>query len=162
MLAHFMLELYGCDRALLSDEALRQLLSAYPAYLGLEGEGPVHISRLGAIDPRDDGLCGRIELPRCQISLRAWPHYGEVAVDLCSREDFSQADAVAYLVTMLHTDDIEVHLLLRGTRSGQPATPGQVRYAGMLAASRQETVQIRCGEGARATSVGPVGERSCR
>ena len=57
MLVHLMLELYGCDRQILSDESLvRRVLEEYPARVEMEKVSPVHLYQIETSNPLDAGL----------------------------------------------------------------------------------------------------------
>ena len=57
MLVHLMLELYGCDRQLLSNQLLvRRVLDEYPARVEMEKVSPVHLYQIETSNPLDAGL----------------------------------------------------------------------------------------------------------
>ncbi len=137
MLVHLMLELYGCDRQLLSDEPLiRRVLDEYPGRVGMEKVSPVQLSQIETSNPLDAGLSGFVIIAQSHISLHAWPEYGEVDIDICSCKEFSQEDAIAFAKEMFQTGDVETHFVVRGTRSLRPETPDPVRNEAALAAYR--------------------------
>src|SRR5579859_6567274 len=134
MLVHLMLELYGCDRKLLSSEALlRHALDEYPARVDMEKVSPVHLYDIETSNPLDAGLSGFVVIAQSHISLHAWPEYGEVDIDICSCKEFSQEDAISFAKEMFQTDDVEAHFVVRGTRSLRPETPDPVRYEAAIA-----------------------------
>jgi len=129
MLVHLMLELYGCDRHILSNETLiRSVLDEYPARVEMEKVSPVHLYQIETSNPLDAGLSGFVVIAQSHISLHAWPEYGEVDIDICSCKEFSREDAIAFAKQMFQTDDIEAHFVVRGTRSLRPETPDPERY----------------------------------
>ncbi len=129
MLVHLMLELYGCDRQILSDESrLRHVLEEYPARVDMEKVSPVHLYQIETSNPLDAGLSGFVVIAQSHISLHAWPEYGEADIDICSCKEFSQEDAIAFAKQMFRTDDVEAHFVVRGTRSLRPETPDPERY----------------------------------
>jgi S-adenosylmethionine decarboxylase len=135
MLVHLMLELYGCDRHILSDEALvHRALDEYPARVEMEKVSPVHLYQIETSNPLDAGLSGFVVIAQSHISLHAWPEYGEVDIDICSCKEFSQQDAIAFAKQMFQTDDVEAHFVVRGTRSLRPETPDPERYEAAIAA----------------------------
>jgi S-adenosylmethionine decarboxylase len=135
MLVHLMLELYGCDRHILSDEALvKNVLEEYPTRVEMEKVSPVHLYQIETSNPLDAGLSGFVVIAQSHISLHAWPEYGEVDIDICSCKEFSQEDAIAFAKQMFQTDDIEAHFVVRGTRSLRPETPDAERYEAAMAA----------------------------
>jgi S-adenosylmethionine decarboxylase len=139
MLVHLMLELYGCDRQLLSDEPLiRCVLNEYPGRVDMEKMSPVHVSQIETSNPLDAGLSGFVIIAQSHISLHAWPEYGEVDIDICSCKEFSQEDAIAFAKAMFLTDDVETHFVVRGTRSLRPETPDPVRLETALAVRREK------------------------
>jgi len=139
MLVHLMLELYGCDRQLLSNEPLiRRVLDEYPGRVGMERVSPVHVYDIETSNPLDAGLSGFVVIAQSHISLHAWPEYGEVDIDICSCKEFSQEDAIAFARQMFQTDDVESHFVVRGTRSQRPETPNPARYEAAMAARREK------------------------
>jgi len=139
MLVHLMLELYGCNRQLLSDEKLiRRVLNEFPGQVGMEKVSPVHLSQIETSNPLDAGLSGFVIIAQSHISLHAWPEYGEVDIDICSCKEFSQKDAIAFAKQMFQTEDVETHFVVRGARSLRPETPDPSRYVAALAARREK------------------------
>jgi len=135
MLVHLMLELYGCDRHILLDEALvHWVLDEYPAHVDMEKVSPVHLYQIEPSNPLDAGLSGFVVIAQSHISLHAWPEYGEVDIDICSCKEFSQEDAITFAKQMFQTDDVESHFVVRGTRSLRPETPDPERYEAAMAA----------------------------
>jgi len=134
MLVHLMLELYGCDRHILSDKSLvNSVLDEYPAHVEMEKVSPVHLYQIETSNPLDAGLSGFVVIAQSHISLHAWPEYGEVDIDICSCKEFSQEDAIAFAKQMFQTDDVEAHFVVRGTRSLRPETPDPERYEAAIA-----------------------------
>jgi S-adenosylmethionine decarboxylase len=143
MLVHLMLELYGCDRSLLTNEELiRRVLDEYPARVDMERVSPVHLYNIETSNPLDAGLSGFVVIAQSHISLHAWPEYGEVDIDICSCKEFSQEDAIAFAKEMFQTEDVETHFVVRGSRSLRPDTPDPVRYEAAIAA-RQARLAVR-------------------
>ncbi len=135
MLVHLMLELYNCDRGLLSNEPLiRQVLDEYPARVDMEKVSPVHLYDIETSNPLDAGLSGFVVIAQSHISLHAWPEYGEVDIDICSCKEFSQEDAIAFAKEMFQSDDVEAHFVVRGNRSLRPDVPDPARYEAAMAA----------------------------
>ena len=134
MLVHLMLELYGCDRQILSDKSLvSSVLEEYPARVEMEKVSPVHLYQIETSNPLDAGLSGFVVIAQSHISLHAWPEYGEVDIDICSCKEFSQEEAIAFAKQMFQTDDVEAHFVVRGTRSLRPETPDPERYEDAMA-----------------------------
>jgi S-adenosylmethionine decarboxylase len=135
MLVHLMLELYGCDRQILSDESLvKSVLEEYPTRVEMEKVSPVHLYQIETSNPLDAGLSGFVVIAQSHISLHTWPEYGEVDIDICSCKEFSQEDAIAFAKQMFQTGDVETHFVVRGTRSLRPETPDPERYETAMAA----------------------------
>src|SRR5438270_10944234 len=147
MLVHLMLELYGCNRELLSNEAVvRRALDEYPARVGMEKVSPVHLYNIETSNPLDAGLSGFVVIAQSHISMHAWPEYGEVDIAICSCKEFSQEDAIAFAREIFQTDDVEAHFVVRGTRSLRPETPDPARYEVAMAACSARCA-VRYGEG---------------
>src|SRR5215472_2553395 len=143
MLVPLMLELYGYDRQLLSNESLvKRVLEEYPARVEMEKVSPVHLYQIETSNPLDAGLSGFVVIAQSHISLHAWPEYGEVDIDICSCKEFSREEATAFAKQMFQTNDIEAHFVVRGTRSLRPETPDPARYEAAMAA-RREKIEVR-------------------
>jgi S-adenosylmethionine decarboxylase len=143
MLVHLMLELYNCDRELLSNEPLiRRVLDEYPGRVDMEKVSPVHLYDIETSNPLDAGLSGFVVIAQSHISLHAWPEYGEVDIDICSCKEFSQEDAIAFAKEMFQTDDVESHFVVRATRSLRPEEPDPVRFAEAMAARRNRAAGL--------------------
>jgi S-adenosylmethionine decarboxylase len=135
MLVHLMLELYGVDPSLLSDEPLmRRTLDEYPERIEMERVSPIHLYQIETSNPLDAGLSGFVIIAQSHVSLHAWPHYGEVDIDICSCKEFSQEEAINFAREIFQTDDIEAHFVTRGNRSLRPQTPDPYRLKAALAA----------------------------
>ena len=140
MLVHLMIELYGCDRQILSDESLvKSVLEEYPARVEMEKVSPVHLYQIETSNPLDAGLSGFVVIAQSHISLHAWPEYGEVDIDVCSCKEFSQEEAIAFAKQMFQPDDVEAHFVVRGTRSLRPEIPDPERYEAAIAARLART-----------------------
>ena len=137
MLAHLMLELYDCDRELLSNEGLvHRVLDEYPERIGMEKVSPVHLYDIETSNPLDAGLSGFVVIAQSHVSLHAWPEYGEVDIDICSCKEFRQEDAIAFAKEMFQTDEVEAHFVVRANRSLRPDVPDVERYEAAMAARR--------------------------
>lgn len=147
MLVHLMLEVYSCNRELLSNEALlHRVLDEYPSRVDMEKVSPVHLYQIETSNPLDAGLSGFVVIAQSHISVHAWPEYGEVDIDICSCKEFSQEDAIAFAKEMFQSDDVEAHFVVRGNRSLRPETPDPVRYAEAMAARQAKarvTAEVR-------------------
>jgi S-adenosylmethionine decarboxylase len=134
MLVHLMLELYNCDRSVLSNEPLlRRVLDELPTRVDMEKVSPVHLYDIDTSNPLDAGMSGFVVIAQSHISLHAWPEYGEVDIDICSCKEFSQEDAIAFAKEVFQTDDVEAHFVVRANRSLRPQEPDPVRYAEAMA-----------------------------
>jgi S-adenosylmethionine decarboxylase len=120
---HVMLDLYGCNPSLLENEAfLREVLDQYPTRIGMQKVGPVELRYIKTSNPLDDGYSGFVIIATSHCSLHSWSPYGMVNIDIFSCEDFEVAEVVAYARQMFQTDDVEVHVVQRATRSPRIST----------------------------------------
>jgi S-adenosylmethionine decarboxylase len=134
MLVHLMLELYGCRREILENEPLlRRVLDEYPGRVDMQRVSPVHLYDIETSNPLDAGMSGFVVIAQSHISMHAWPEYGEVDIDICSCKEFSQEDAIAFAKEIFQTEDVEVHFVIRATRSLRPQEPDLVRYEAAMA-----------------------------
>ena len=121
---HVMLDLYGCDPALLADEAhLRRALEEYPALIGMEKVSPVELRYIRTSNTMDDGYSGFVIIATSHVSLHAWPPYRMINIDIFSCNDFDEAAVIAVARAMFAPADIEVQSVLRATRSPRPSLP---------------------------------------
>jgi S-adenosylmethionine decarboxylase len=120
---HVMLDLYGCSPDLLENEDfLRQVLDQFPTRIGMQKVGPVELRYIETNNPSDDGYSGFAIIATSHVSLHAWAPYGMINLDIFSCEDFSVADVVAFARRAFQTNDIEVHVVERATRSPRIST----------------------------------------
>lgn len=119
---HVMLDLYGCDPRLLTDEAhLRRVLDEYPTRIGMEKVSPVELRYIKTSNPQDDGHSGFVIIATSHVSLHAWPFYGMVNIDIFSCNEFEENEVVSFAHSMFNPADIEVHSVIRATRSPRPS-----------------------------------------
>ncbi len=86
---HVMIDLYGCNSALLASETLlRRVLDEYPDRIGMEKVSPVFLRDIKTSNPLDDGMSGFVIIATSHVSLHAWPCYGMVNIDVFSCEEF--------------------------------------------------------------------------
>lgn len=115
---HVTLDLYGCNPELLADEAfLRGILEEYPDRINMVRVGPAELRYIKTSNPLDDGYSGFTIIATSHISLHAWAPYRMINIDVFSCEEFSVADVVAFACQSFQTEDVEVHEILRATRS---------------------------------------------
>ena len=115
---HIMIDLYGCDSALLADEAfLRHVLDEYPNIINMDKVGPIELRYIKTGNPLDDGFSGFVIIATSHVSLHAWPPYGMVNIDIFSCESFDVDDVLWFATTEFQTEDVEVHTVERATRS---------------------------------------------
>src|SRR5947199_9139217 len=118
MLVHLMLELYNIEREILSNEPLmRRVLDEYPSRIGMEKVSPVHLYDIETSNPLDAGLSGFVVIAQSHVSLHAWPEYGEVDLDICPCNEFSQQDAIAFAKEIFMKDAVEAIFVVPPTLS---------------------------------------------
>src|SRR5258708_12356080 len=97
MLVHLMLELYGCDRQLLSNEPLlRRVLDEYPGRVAMERVSPVHLYDIETSNPLDAGLSAFVVIPHTHISLHALPAYRAVSPAISSCKNFTHQNPIPF------------------------------------------------------------------
>lgn len=115
---HLMMDLYHVNAILLADrELLLRTLTEYPGQIGMEAAGPPVLRDIQTSNPLDDGMSGFIIIYTSHCSLHAWPPYGMVNLDVFSCNPFDVDRAVAFTKAQFQTDDVEVNLVERATRS---------------------------------------------
>ena len=125
---HVMLDLYGCSPSLLENEAfLWDVLDQYPTHIGMQKVGPVELRYIETNNPLDDGFSGFVIIATSHISLHAWAPYRMVNMDIFSCEDFDVAEVVAFARKLFQTDDVEMHVVERATRSPRISTKRDIQ-----------------------------------
>src|SRR5438309_4025610 len=120
---HVMLDLYGCSAKLLANEVLlRQVLDEYPNRIGMEKASPVELRFIKTSSPLDDGFSGFAIIATSHVSLHAWPPYGMVNLDIFSCEPFDVSAVLWFATTKFQTQDVELHVVERATRSPRVST----------------------------------------
>jgi S-adenosylmethionine decarboxylase len=123
---HVTLDLYGCNPALLADEAfLRGVLETYPERISMVKVGPAELRYIKTSNPLDDGYSGFAIIATSHVSLHAWAPYKMVNIDVFSCEEYSVEDVVAFACETFQTRDVEVHTIRRATRSPRISTREQ-------------------------------------
>jgi S-adenosylmethionine decarboxylase len=120
---HVMLDLYECNPELLADETfLWQMLDEYPDLIRMEKVSPVELRYITTSDPLDAGYSGFVIIATSHISLHVWPAYKMANMDIFSCEYFDQESVVRYAAMKFQSEDVEVHVVERATRSPRLAT----------------------------------------
>ena len=115
---HVMLDVYDCDATLLENEPfLRSVLDEYPNVIEMEKASPVVLRDIKTSNPLDDGMSGFVIIATSHVSLHAWPPYGMVNLDIFSCEPFEVETVVNFAKQRFRTENIEVHVVERATRS---------------------------------------------
>ncbi|HZU66148.1 MAG TPA: S-adenosylmethionine decarboxylase [Ktedonobacteraceae bacterium] len=128
---HVMLDLYHCRRDLLADQLfLRRVLDEYPARIAMEKVSLVELRYIETTNPLDAGYSGFVIIATSHVSLHAWPPYGMVNIDIFSCEHFDVDDVATFAKSMFQTNDLEVHVVQRATRSPRiPLRPASIGLA---------------------------------
>jgi S-adenosylmethionine decarboxylase len=128
VMQHVMLDLYGCNPSLLENEAfLRDVLDQYPTHIGMQKVGPVELRYIETNNPLDDGFSGFVIIATSHVSLHAWAPYRMVNMDIFSCEDFDVAEVIAFARKLFQTDDVEMHVVERATRSPRISTKRDIQ-----------------------------------
>ena len=115
---HVTIDLYHVDPTLLTNRThLLSVLSEYPGEIGMQAAGLPELRDICTSNPLDDGMSGYQIICTSHVSLHAWPPYGMVNLDIFSCEEFNTEHAIAYAKERFATEDVEVHVIERATRS---------------------------------------------
>jgi len=121
---HVMLDLYGCNPELLADEIfLWQVLDEYPDLIGMQKVSPIELRYIVTSNPLDAGYSGFVIIATSHVSLHVWPAYKMVNMDIFSCEHFDQESVVRFATMKFQSEDVEVHVVERATRSPRVALP---------------------------------------
>ncbi len=140
---HVTLDLYGCNPALLADEAfLRGVLETYPERINMVKVGPAELRYIETSNPLDDGYSGFAIIATSHVSLHAWAPYKMVNIDVFSCEEYSVEDVVAFACETFQTRDVEIHTIRRATRSPRVSAREQ-QYARTTEALAHVAEEVR-------------------
>lgn len=115
---HLMVDLYHVDPARLTDrDLLLNVLREYPREIRMQAAGPPELRDIVTSTPSDDGMSGFQIINTSHVSLHAWPPYGMVNLDIFSCEEFDIEHAIKFAKDQFATDDVEIQLVERATRS---------------------------------------------
>lgn len=115
---HVLLDLYHCNAALLADRALlHSVLDEYPDCIGMDKASPVVLRDIKTSNPLDDGMSGFVIIATSHVSLHSWPPFGMVNLDIFSCEPFDAEVVARFACDKFQTQDIEIHVVERATRS---------------------------------------------
>jgi S-adenosylmethionine decarboxylase len=120
---HVMLDLYECNPELLADETfLCQVLDEYPDLIGMEKVSPIELRYIATSNPLDAGYSGFVIIATSHVSLHVWPAYKMANMDIFSCEHFDQESVVRFATMKFQSEDVEVNVVERATRSPRPTT----------------------------------------
>ena len=88
----------------------------------MEKVSPIELRYIATSNPLDAGYSGFVIIATSHVSLHVWPAYKMVNMDIFSCEHFDQESVVRYATMKFQTEDVEVHVVERATRSPRPAT----------------------------------------
>lgn len=109
----YMLELFGCDAAILNDvEAIEEIMVAAAKI----GNATMVNQYFHQFSPH--GISGTIVITESHINIHTWPEFDFAAVDIftCS-EDIDVEKACAYLAATLKAEKHEIQSYERGSRA---------------------------------------------
>jgi len=115
---HLLLDLYQCNPDQLADaDALHRFLNEMPDHIGMQKVSSDTLYYIDAVsDSRDAGHSGLI-LASHHVSLHAWPPYQMINIDIFSRDEFDESEAIMFVRATFAPGDLEVHSVQRATRS---------------------------------------------
>jgi S-adenosylmethionine decarboxylase proenzyme len=108
---HLLVDLHGCDRALLDDRAaiatlLRQAAEAAGARPVAEVFHPY----------APQGVAGVLVIEESHFSVHTWPEYGYAALDFYTCGDCAPERAAEEVATALRAERVEILVVHRGLR----------------------------------------------
>lgn len=113
---HCILELFGCDPALLNDENhIRDGLTQ------AANEGMSTLLNLSSYKFEPQGVTALALLAESHISIHTWPEHGYAAVDVFTCGDHAKPQqACEYLVQWMNASEYAIKTLPRGSASAMP------------------------------------------
>jgi S-adenosylmethionine/arginine decarboxylase-like enzyme len=136
---HLLLDLYECNvQTLANEDELRSFLNAVPDRIGMQKAGPASLHYIDAVSNSDDAGHSGLILASNHVSLHSWPPYRMINIDIFSRTEFDEAEALAFARATFEPGDIEVHSVRRATRSPRDSG-GTERSARPVVESKAES-----------------------
>jgi S-adenosylmethionine/arginine decarboxylase-like enzyme len=142
---HLLLDLYECNvQTLANEDELRSFLNAVPDRIGMQKAGPASLHYIDAVsNPADAGHSGLI-LASNHVSLHSWPPYRMINIDIFSRTEFDEAEALAFARATFEPGDVEVHSVQRAIRSPRQSGGAERLVAPVVESKAAPTVVYRC------------------
>jgi S-adenosylmethionine decarboxylase len=112
---HVTIDGYGGDRAkLASEDLVRDLLTRYPAEIGMTAISEPYVRRYVGEKPEDWGVSGFVLIAESHITIHTFVEHGQVWVDIFSCKEFDATRAVLDIKHAFGLRDITTRLLERG------------------------------------------------
>lgn len=111
---HLLLEAYGCDRAMLEDDAgLARELAALGACLGLRPLRDPYVYRFAGKTPEDWGVSGIILLKSGRLSVHTFPQTAFLSLDLFTGEPFDLEATERFIRERFRATHVETRVRTR-------------------------------------------------
>jgi S-adenosylmethionine decarboxylase len=139
---HLTLDGYGGSPERLSDPAaVRFWLEDVPVLLGMTKLAPPLLLEVGKQSEKDPGgLTGVVVIAESHISVHTFPLRGFVSADVYTCQNRLDTERILELLrATFELDDIEHHLIIRGTRY-----PEHDIYGDAAAVARSDRVKLGC------------------
>jgi S-adenosylmethionine decarboxylase len=112
---HLILDGTRCDTRKLGDRILiEQLLSDYPAAIGMTKIGGPYMFEYQAPDPAYSGVSGIVVIAESHIAIHTFPELDYFTMDIFSCKNFDHEKAIAYIKDALDVREMDRMLVQRG------------------------------------------------
>ncbi|MFW6055709.1 MAG: S-adenosylmethionine decarboxylase [Chloroflexota bacterium] len=126
---HLLMDGYSADKALLQDEEfLKNLLTEYPAKVGMTRISEPYVIRYDDCPPEEWGISGFVFLAESHIAIHTFVEKLLVNVDLFSCKDFDTDTAVADLKQRFKLTQSRVSFAERDWERSQPEENNPCRF----------------------------------
>ena len=112
---HLILDGTRCDTRKLGDRILiEQLLSDYPAAIGMTKIGGPYMFEYQAPDPAYSGVSGIVVIAESHIAIHTFPALDYFTMDIFSCKNFDHEKAIRYIKDALDVREMDRMLVQRG------------------------------------------------
>jgi S-adenosylmethionine decarboxylase len=112
---HLILDGTRCDTRKLGDRILiEQLLSDYPAAIGMTKIGGPYMFEYQAPDPAYSGVSGIVVIAESHIAIHTFPELDYFTMDIFSCKNFDHEKAISYIKDALDVREMDRMLVQRG------------------------------------------------
>ncbi|MBI4329112.1 MAG: S-adenosylmethionine decarboxylase [Chloroflexi bacterium] len=111
---HLIVDGYGENTQLDSEETVRQFLETYPDVIGMTKIAPPFVYRYSGSKQTDYGVSGFVLIAESHISVHTFPARGYINIDIFSCKPFDDGKAVEEIKRLFALKSVKTWILDRG------------------------------------------------